>query len=78
MAGIESEKDPRNLLICFDLTYFMLVTYMSPDCAFYRETAKEVLEQLEESFFDEIACYLPIQFKPPKNDTHKITPEQLQ
>ena len=78
LAGIESEKDPRNLLICFDLTYFMLVTYMSPDCAFYRETAKEVLEQLEESFFDEIACYFPIQFKPPKNDTHKITPEQLQ
>jgi DNA repair/transcription protein MET18/MMS19 len=33
---------------------------------------------LEESFFDQIACYFPINFKPPKNDTHKITPVQLQ
>ena len=37
-----------------------------------------MIEQLEESFFDEIACYFPINFKPPKNDTHKITPEMLQ
>ena len=75
LAAIEGEKDPRNLVICFDLTYFMLVTFMSPGSAFYQETAKEVVEQLEESFFDEIACYFPISFKPPKNDAHKITPE---
>lgn len=37
-----------------------------------------MIEQLEESFLDEIACYFPINFKPPKNDAHKITPEMLQ
>lgn len=79
LAAIEAEKDPRNLVLCFDLTHFMLVYYMSPHTsAFYRDTAKEVREQLEESFFDEIACYFPINFTPPKNDTRKITPEQLQ
>ena len=78
LAAIEGEKDPRNLLVCFDLTYFMLITFMNPTSAFYQEQSKEVLEQLEESFFDEIACYFPINFKPPKNDAHKITPEQLQ
>ena len=77
LAALEGEKDPRNLLICFDLTYFMLVTYMSPNAAFFRESSPEVIDQLAEAFFDEINCYFPIQFKPPKNDTHKITPEQL-
>ena len=78
LAAIEGEKDPRNLLVCFDLTYFMLATFMNPNSAFSKEQSKEVLEQLEESFFDEIACYFPINFKPPKNDAHKITPAQLQ
>ena len=75
LAAVESEKDPRNLVLCFDLTHFMLVNFMGPQCAFYQEMAKEVREQLEESFFDEIACYFPINFKPPKNDTHKISPD---
>ena len=75
LAAVESEKDPRNLILCFDLTHFMLVNFMGPQCAFYQEMAKEVREQLEESFFDEIACYFPINFKPPKNDTHKISPD---
>ncbi len=75
LAAIEGEKDPRNLLICFDLTYFMLLTYLSHNSSFYKTNDKAVIEQLEESFLDEIACYFPINFKPPKNDTHKITPE---
>ncbi len=75
LAAIEGEKDPRNLLICFDLTYFMLLTYLSFNSQFYLANDKAVIEQLEESFLDEIACYFPINFKPPKNDTHKITPE---
>lgn len=44
LAAIEGEKDPRNLLVCFDLTYFMLVTFMSPNSAFRKEQPKEVLE----------------------------------
>ena len=44
LAAIEGEKDPRNLKLCFDLTHFMLVTFMSPHCAFYKDTAKEVRE----------------------------------
>ena len=78
LEAIEGEKDPRNLLVCFDLTHFMLVTFMTPQSDFCKETDHAVFDQLLESFFDEIACYFPINFKPPKNDTHKITPQQLQ
>ena len=78
LSAIEGEKDPRNLLICFDLVHFMLLTYMTPSSHLCKETAKEVFEQLLESFFDFVACYFPINFRPPKNDTHKITPERLQ
>ena len=34
-------------------------------------------EQLHESLFDAISCYYPINFNPPKNNTYKITPEEL-
>ena len=78
LEAIEGEKDPRNLLICFDLTHFMLITFMAPASAFFRETDRAIVDQLLEQFFDEIVCYFPINFKPPKNDTFKITPEQLQ
>lgn len=62
LSAIEGEKDPRNLLLCFDLTYFMLSSYMNPNSAFYKEMTSEILDQLAESFFDEIACYFPINF----------------
>ena len=75
LAAIEGEKDPRNLLICFDLLHYMLTSFMNPKSTFYQETAVEIREQLQESFFDEISRYFPINFKPPKNDTFKITPE---
>lgn len=78
VQGIQGEKDPRNLLVCFDLTHFLVAEYMQPTGALAKELAPEVLTQIEETFFDQVACYFPINFKPPKNnDQHRVTPEEL-
>lgn len=53
---IDGERDPKNLIYLFNwLPQFLSV-------------AK--LEHLTEEMFDVLACYFPIDFKPPQNDTH--------
>ncbi|SCU86416.1 LAME_0D06040g1_1 [Lachancea meyersii CBS 8951] len=58
------EKDPRNLLISFNLNSKMSTTL------------KDVA-QFKEDLFDTLFCYFPITFKPPKNDPYKISNSDL-
>lgn len=57
------EKDPRNLMISFDLNYKISTQFDISSHA--------------EDLFDNSFCYFPISFKPPPNDPYKITTESL-
>ena len=72
LSGVEEEKDPRNLLITYDLLYFILKLYSPED-----PLSLEVLKPFADEIFDKISCYFPINFVPPKNDKHLITPQTL-
>lgn len=58
------EKDPRNLLISFELNSRISENF-------------EVSELEAEELFDTAFCYFPISFKPPANDPYKISAEDL-
>ena len=64
-------------MVSFDLIYFIISEYFSDHSPALGEDNKELIEQLHESIFDSVSCYYPINFKPPKNNTFKITPDQL-
>ena len=64
-------------MVSFDLIYFIISEYFCDNSSSLGTDNKEMIEQLHESIFDSVSCYYPINFKPPKNNTFKITPEQL-
>jgi DNA repair/transcription protein MET18/MMS19 len=74
LGGIDEEKDPRNLLITYDLLYFMLREYAS---SMNDRGSIEMIKPFIDEIFDKISCYFPINFVPPKNDRYQITPEVL-
>ncbi|KAG2217168.1 hypothetical protein INT45_003592 [Circinella minor] len=63
IALIDGEKDPRNLLIAFELVQDVI--------------AKFDISSHIEDLFDFVFCYFPITFKPPPNDPYHITTEDL-
>ncbi|KAI7852597.1 Dos2-interacting transcription regulator of RNA-Pol-II-domain-containing protein [Circinella umbellata] len=63
IALIDGEKDPRNLLIAFELVQDVI--------------AKFDISSHIEDLFDFVFCYFPITFKPPPNDPYQITTEDL-
>lgn len=75
LSGVYQEKDPRNLLISFDLIRFILTNfYQEAHCYFDNEVQES---QFAEDIYDAVACYFPINFTPPQNDTFKVKPETL-
>lgn len=58
------EKDPRNLLISFELN-FKISTQLN-NITLYRE-----------ALFDVLFCYFPITFRPPKDDPYNISNQDL-
>ena len=64
VQAVDSEKDPRNLLICLRLVEIV---------------AKEFTldSTLAEQLFEVVACYYPIDFSPPTVLTSTVTKEQL-
>lgn len=58
------EKDPRNLMMSFELNELILKNFNN-------------VETFKEDLFDVSFCYFPIAFKPPKNDPYKITSNDL-
>ena len=74
MSGIDEEKDPRNLLLTYDLLYMILRQYASNTSDL---KAINTIKPFIDEIFDKISCYFPINFVPPKNDKHLITPAIL-
>ena len=65
LSGVEEEKDPRNLLISYDLLYFILRQYSpSPN------RSQDLIMPFVDEIFDKVSCYFPINFEPPKNDKY--------
>lgn len=64
------EKDPRNLLISFELNKKI-------NEWFKFDKSNELQKQFVVDLFDVCFCYFPISFKPPPNDPYKITSEEL-
>ncbi|KAA8914088.1 hypothetical protein TRICI_002985 [Trichomonascus ciferrii] len=57
------EKDPRNLLVSFQISYRIL-------------SGMDISNHVED-MFDVTFCYFPITFEPPKNDPYGITSNDL-
>jgi len=63
IQAMDSERDPRNLLICFHNSYTIL---------------KELdFSLFSEDFFEVLSCYFPIDFTPPKENEFDITRQDL-
>ncbi|KAI8065438.1 Dos2-interacting transcription regulator of RNA-Pol-II-domain-containing protein [Gongronella butleri] len=60
---MDGEKDPRNLLLAFDLVRLIIDKF---------DISRHV-----EDLFDIIFCYFPISFSPPPNDPLAITSDEL-
>lgn len=67
LAGIDEEKDPRNLIMTYDIIYFMLRQYASK---IDDKKAEDLIKPFIDEIFDKISCYFPINFVPPKNDKY--------
>ncbi|RCK54927.1 DNA repair/transcription protein MET18/MMS19 [Candida viswanathii] len=65
------EKDPRNLLISFELNKRVNEWFT------FDTRGNELHKQFVVDLFDVCFCYFPISFKPPPNDPYKITSEEL-
>ncbi|KAI9302109.1 Dos2-interacting transcription regulator of RNA-Pol-II-domain-containing protein [Cunninghamella echinulata] len=63
ISVMDGEKDPRNLLVSFDLIKYMI--------------DKLDISRNVEDLFDILFCYFPISFTPPPNDPLAITSDEL-
>ena len=63
IQAMDSERDPRNLLICFQNSKIILENFE--------------ISLFEEDFFEVLSCYFPIEFTPPKNNPFNISREDL-
>eukprot|EP00062_Callorhinchus_milii_P019817 gi/632974766/ref/XP_007903858.1/ PREDICTED: MMS19 nucleotide excision repair protein homolog [Callorhinchus milii] len=64
IQAMDGEKDPRNLLMAFQISREMV-------------TKKYELGAFVEELFEVTSCYFPIDFTPPPNDPHGISQEEL-
>ncbi|GFS23737.1 MMS19 nucleotide excision repair protein homolog [Elysia marginata] len=60
---MDAEKDPRNLLVCFNCAQFICSNFS--------------LGAFAEEMFEILGCYFPVDFVPPPNNPHGITKEEL-
>eukprot|EP00808_Paulinella_micropora_P022435 g31034.t1 len=67
VAAMDGEKDPRNLLTCFQLVSSVLSRF----------SKESISSELCNELFDVTSCYFPITFTPPPNDIFGITGDQL-
>lgn len=66
LDGIEGEKDPRNIILMFNLVK-KVNNYID----------RNILKNYSKNFFEILEVYYPIEFTPPKNSPDKITAEDL-
>ncbi|KAI8901624.1 Dos2-interacting transcription regulator of RNA-Pol-II-domain-containing protein [Globomyces pollinis-pini] len=60
---MDGEKDPRNLLLLFEISK-LIVLHLN-------------FEKNYQDLFEVLFCYFPITFRPPPNDPYGVTSEQL-
>ena len=63
IQAIDGERDPRNLMLCFENS-FVVLTHL--DFSIFIE-----------DFFEVLSCYFPVEFNPPKDNPFGITREDL-
>ena len=63
IQAVDGERDPRNLLLCFENSYVVLTQL---DFSLFIE-----------DFFEVLSCYFPVEFNPPKDNPFGITREDL-
>ncbi|CAM6086603.1 unnamed protein product [Calypogeia fissa] len=66
--AIEAEKDPRCLLVAFNLVMHLAHLFPAPDGP---------LAGGAQDLFDVVSCYFPVSFTPPPNDTRGISRDDL-
>jgi hypothetical protein len=82
---MDGEKDPRNLLMVFDLVRFIIdkldisrhVEVRSSCNITTHSMAHRTHSLSPQDIFDVVFCYFPISFTPPSNDPLAITSEEL-
>ena len=67
IAVVDGEKDPRNLVVVFGLTAFLVSV-----------TSSDAMQRVSDALFDVVGCYFPITFHPPVHDPHHISTAELQ
>ena len=63
IQAVDGERDPRNLLLCFENSYTVLTNL---DFTLFIE-----------DFFEVLSCYFPVEFSPPKDNPFGITRQDL-
>lgn len=63
---IDGEKDPRNLIMVFDIVPIV-----------YKVFPYKIISSFDKMFYDILIDYYPIDFTPPKNSPDTITPKDL-
>ena len=66
LAAVHGERDPRCLLLCFQVLDLLPRRY-----------ERSLSESLRIELFEASACYFPITFEPPADDPHGVTAEAL-
>ena len=65
VQSMEGEKDPRCLLLCFEIIAFLMKTF------------GDKIASISEDVFDVVACYFPITFSAADSDPYGITGQDL-
>ncbi|XP_071487624.1 MMS19 nucleotide excision repair protein homolog [Diadema antillarum] len=63
LHAVDGEKDPRNLILVFNILPTVINNFS--------------IDMFVEETFEVVACYFPIDFRPPPNDPYNISREDL-
>ena len=74
ITSLDGERDPRCLLGALHVMGAVIQLYHRQPLD---TLASARIEEGSEEAFDVLSCYFPIEFKPPPNDPHKISREEL-
>ncbi|KAF0975278.1 hypothetical protein FDP41_005691 [Naegleria fowleri] len=72
IQSIEGERDPANLMTCFDMVPRIIELF-----DIHSENTEKILTGISDDLFDVTSCYFPITYTPPPNDTRGITKNDI-
>ncbi|KAK2080283.1 hypothetical protein QBZ16_000136 [Prototheca wickerhamii] len=77
LAAIDGERDPRCLLLAFQLAKLVAQLYEAQPADSMKAAQLEARADGVEELFDIVSCYFPISFTPPPDNPHGLTRETL-